>query len=370
MNKLITTAFLVLTIVIPISGQKIVPTPGDLYSEALEYMISEDYRDALPMLLNLQENGFITPNTSYKIGECYLNIQGQKTKAIPFLKEASQKVSATYTGNTLEEEYAPLKALLYLGIAYRLNNDFNNALLFFNNYMNTLDDVDKENINLAEYHISRCNNAAELMASPAKFYHDTLTNDINTAYSNFNPVVTIDEKVLYYMNRLKFYDAVMHAVKIDTGWQQPENLTPLIKSDGDHYVTGMSADGTQLFLTAYDPYKSGELFTTIFKNGQWSELQKLNDQINTQFNETHASLSPDGEALYFTSDRKGGYGGLDIYRAYKNESGDWGQPTNLGPLINSQYNEESPFVSSDAGKLFFSSQGHYNMGGFDVFFSS
>jgi outer membrane protein OmpA-like peptidoglycan-associated protein len=370
MNKPTIVALLVLTVCFPLSGQKIVPTPADLYSEALEFMFSGDYSDALPLLLNIQKQGYSSPNISYKIGECYLNIQGQKTNAIPYLKEAAQKVSESYTGNSLEEEYAPYKTLLYLGIAYRLDNDFNNAILFFNNYQNIIDDVDKDNKRLAEYHIERCYYARELMASPAKFITDTLINEINITYSKFNPVVTLDEKVLYYMDKLKFYDAVMHAVKVDTGWQHPENLTPEIKSDGDHYVTGMSADGTQLYLTSYDPYRSGEIYTTEYKDSQWSEMRRLNSNINTIFNETHASLSPDGQFLYFTSDRKGGYGGLDIYRSSKNETGDWDQPLNLGPLINSPYNEESPFVSSDAKKLFFSSQGHYNMGGYDVFYSS
>ena len=370
MNKPLIIALLILTACFPVAGQKILPTPAYLFSEALEFMFSGDYGDALPLLLNLQEHGYSSPNISYKIGECYLNIKDQKTKALPYLKEAAQKVSGAHKGDLLEEEYAPFKALLYLGIAYRLNNDLDNALLFLNSYLNTIDDVDKETIRLAEYHIERCYYARELMASPTKFSVDTLTSEINTTSPNFNALVTPDEKVLYYMDQLKFYDAVMCVVKVDTGWQPPENLTPEIKSDGDHYVTGMSSDGTQLFLTAYDPYRNGEIFATEFKNGKWSEMQKLNDNINTLYNETHASLSPNGQFLYFTSDRKGGYGGLDIYRSSRNETGDWGNPINLGPLINSPYNEESPFMSSDAKKLFFSSQGHYNMGGYDVFCSS
>ncbi|MBN1144480.1 MAG: PD40 domain-containing protein [Bacteroidales bacterium] len=370
MSKKAIIIFLFLTILIPLPGQKIVPTPADLYKDAVEFMYSEDYKDALFILLNLQENGYRNPNTSYLIGECYLNIQGQKTRSIPYLKEASQKVSLGYKGNTLEEAYAPVKTLLYLGIAYRINNDFDNALHYLNSYLNTIDDVEKDERNLAEFHISRCNNAMEMIQAPSEFSSTTLPDEINTAYSNFNPLVTNDERVIYYMNELKFYDAVMTSVQADAGWQPPENLTPKVKSDGDHLVTGLSADGKQLFFVAYDPYHRGELYTATYINGAWSELEKLNNQINTQFNETHASVSPDGKTLYFTSDRKGGYGGLDIYRSYLTGSGEWGKPVNLGPLINSPYNEESPFLSADGRNLYFSSQGHYNMGGYDVFFSA
>ncbi len=99
-----------------------------------------------------------------------------------------------------------------------------------------------------------------------------------------------------------------------------------------------------MLLTAYDAYLSGEIFSSEFKNGQWSEMLKLNSNINTRFNETHASLSPDGNTLYFTSDRQGGFGGMDIYISRRNLQGDWGAAVNAGPLINTPFNEETPFL--------------------------
>jgi len=97
-------------------------------------------------------------------------------------------------------------------------------------------------------------------------------------------------------------------------------------------------------------------------------MTKLNSNINTRFNESHASYSADGKTLYFTSDRKGGMGGLDLYQS-EWVGGDWGPPGNLGPVINTIFDEETPFLTPDSKKLFFSSQGHYNMGGFDIFYS-
>lgn len=370
MNKLKLVVILVLLSTISGSGQKIVPSPEDLYDDALEYMLAGDYIEALYPLKSLEDKGYNTANIQYKIGECYLNIPGQKKNALPYMQDAVQKISVNYSGNTLQEEYAPVKSLLYLGIAYRLNNDLTKAQESLNSYLSAVDDADLDNRKLAEYHIERCNNARELIAAPAIYSADTLPGIINSMVSNFNPLVSPDEKEIYYMNQLKFYDAVMHSVKNDTSWQAPENLTPNIKSDGDHYITGMSADGTRIFLTLYDPYRSGEIYASEFKNGIWSALSRLNDNVNTQFNETHASPSPDGKYLYLTSDRKGGFGGLDIYRSEMMPTGEYGPPVNLGPLINTPYNEESPFLSSDTKQLFFSSQGHYNMGGYDVFVSA
>lgn len=354
----------------PLQGQKIMPTPSELYTDATEFIYSGDYFDALLLLLSLEDRGHKTANVDYLIGECYLNIQGQKTKAIPFLKTSIQNISANHSGTTLQEEYAPVKSLLYLGIAYRLNYEFDKALKCFNDYIRHLDETDRDNLRLAEFHIERCNNARELMESPAKFSADTLDNTINSSASSFNALVTPDEKVLYYVHQFKFYDAVMRSVSLDKAWQAPENLTPMIKSDGDHYVTGMSQNGTQIFLSYYDPYHTGDLYTARLENNEWTAMQKMNNNINTRFNETHATLSPDDRTLYFTSDRKGGYGGTDIYKAVIRDNGEWDNPVNLGPLVNSPFNEASPFITPDGKKLFFSSQGHYSMGGYDVFFSS
>ena len=355
---------------IVVNGQRIVPSPEDMFVEAAEYMIAEEYQEALPVLLDLQKKGFSGANITYRIGECYVNLKGQKTKAIPFLKEATKKISRSYSGNDLAEDTAPARSLLLLGIAYRVLYDFDNAVRSFTAYLEALDETDTDNRAVAKFHIERCMNARELIASPAKIYPDTLPDLINTEFSNYNPVVTHDEKQLFYMDQLKFYDALMRSVKPDTAWQAPVNLTPRIKSDGDHVLTGLSSDGRIMLLNAYDPYMSGDIFITEYIGGEWSGIQKLNGNINTRFNETHASFSPDGQTILFTSDRRGGSGGLDIYRSVKKEEGDWGVAENLGPVINSPLNEESPFMTGDGKTLFFSSQGHYNMGGYDIFMSS
>ncbi|MBN2274975.1 MAG: PD40 domain-containing protein [Bacteroidales bacterium] len=357
-----------LSLVMQASTQIIIPTHADLYTEAEEYMLAGEYKEALPLYLDLYDKGYATANLNFKIGECYLNLPGQKDKAVPYLEKACSKISAAYTGTDLNEENAPLVAYLYLGIAYRLGYDFNKAGESFMTMLSKVDTADHQTRILLEYHINRCHNAEELIHSPAIVNRKVLPGNINTAYSNSNALVLADEKTMFYMNELKFYDAVMQAVKTGEGWQEPTNITPMIKSDGDHFITGISADGTTLFLTFYDPYNSGEIFSSHLVNDKWTPVTKLNNNINTVFNETHASLSADGKTLYFTSDRKGGYGGLDLYKSEFIQD-EWGPAKNLGPAINTIFDEETPFLTPDGKKLFFSSQGHYNMGGFDIFCS-
>ena len=115
-----------------------VPTPQDLFTEANEYMLAGEYQEALPVLLSLQAKGYTGASISYKIGECYLNGKGLKTRAIPYLKEASQNISDSYAGSLLDETIAPVKTLLYLGIAYRLNYDFDKAISSFGDYLHAM----------------------------------------------------------------------------------------------------------------------------------------------------------------------------------------------------------------------------------------
>jgi outer membrane protein OmpA-like peptidoglycan-associated protein len=348
-------------------AQKIMPTPEDLFSESKEYMLSNDYTEALYLLLNLASKGYNAAGINYRIGQCYLHIQGQRYRALPYLQEAVRNISADFGGNRIAEDTAPPKALFYLGIAYRLNHHYDQAISTFGRYMEWLALEDTSGRSMTEYQMERCTNAREMEAAPDKVIWDTLPPTVNTVFSDYNPLVTANGKQLYFMEQLKFYDAVMGSTRGDSSWQKPDNLTPDIRSDGDFILTGMSADGSCLLFSAYDPVMAGELYMTRKINGTWSALQKLNSNINTRFNESHASLSPDGKILYFTSDRKGGYGGLDIYRSFIDAKGDWGPAENLGPLINTPYNEETPFISGDGRILYFSSQGHYNMGGYDVF---
>ena len=125
-------------------------------------------------------------------------------------------------------------------------------------------------------------------------------------------------------------------------------------------------DGTILYLYKTDNF-DGNIYSAEYVNGNWTPIKKLNKNINTKFYESHAAISSDGKKLYFTSNRDGGYGGLDIYVSEKDASGDWGPAINLGNTINTPYNEDTPFITLNDSLLYFSSEGHNGMGGYDIF---
>jgi hypothetical protein len=142
-------------------------------------------------------------------------------------------------------------------------------------------------------------------------------------------------------------------------------MTPELQSDGDMFISCLSTDGKTLFLSKDDNFNS-DLYTSTFDGTRWHPNIRLNKNINTKYWESHGFNSDDGNKLIFASDRPGGYGGLDLYLSVK-VNGDWGPAINLGPEINTPFNEDRPFLVNNGKSLFFSSQGHVNMGGYDLF---
>lgn len=338
----------------------------DIYNDAEEYLDGGEYKEALPLYFLLEKKEIINANIAYKIGMCFLNIRGHKRQSISYLENACQNITFDYV-NSIEETKSPVKAILLLGIARRINNEPKKAIKIFESLRDTLASRDVDMDAIIDMHILRCENAILLAAFPGEPRTEKLPAQINNEFSNYNPVLVDHDNVLYYMEELKFYDALMRVEMDGDKWGIPYNLTPKIGSDGDHVLVGASSDGKALLLFLQEGLKSGDIFSTSLNEDGWSELEPLNNNINTKYHETHASYSADGKTLYFTSNRPEGYGGLDIYMSKLDDNGDWGHATNLGPTINTPFNEETPIINIDDEILYFSSQGHLNMGGYDIF---
>jgi Tol biopolymer transport system component len=204
-----------------------------------------------------------------------------------------------------------------------------------------------------------------MIAKPVAFQEENAGDVFNDKNSNFNPVISADGKTFAWMVSLKFYDAVMFSKFADGKWTSPLNITPVIQSDGDYYISSLSSDGRLLLLSKNDNYNS-DIYSSAYDGTNWSKTVKLNKNINTKYWESQGSLSEDGNRIIFSSDRPGGFGGLDLYISFKT-NGDWGPAVNLGPEINTQFNEDRPFLINNDKTLFFISQGHENMGGYDIF---
>jgi len=341
----------------------------EVFNDAEYFFMQEFYADALPEYMKVYKRGFSdNASINYRIGICYLNIPGQKKEAIPYLQKASQNLTPAYKEGNIKETRAPYDVFLYLGNAYRIDNQLDNAIKAYEKYLELMKNESNEMTQFAHQQIYACKNATEMQKHPVSIAKVNLGKPVNSSEANYKPVVSQDESIIIYANRLKFYDAIYMSRKINGKWSAPENITEQIQSDGDQFPCYITPDGTQLYLTKEDQFNS-DVYTSIFENNKWNRSRPVGKSINSKFWESHASVTADGNHMYFASNRSGGLGGMDIYRSDKLSNGDWGPPVNLGPVINTSLNEDCPFVTPDGKKLFFSSQGHSTMGGFDIFCS-
>ncbi len=338
------------------------------FYDAESWILFEAYQDALPLYQVLLKNYPDNANFKYRIGQCYINIPGEKTRAVSYLESAVKNINPKYKEGKFNETGAPYDALYYLANAYRVNNQIDKALKTYEQFRKNLNPEVYDTI-VVDLQIQSCRNAKELMKMPLYIKLKNLGNVINGSNNEFNPVVSDKEDLIVFSRSTPFYDALLYSTKVKGVWTEPKNMNELLKVDRDLFPTSISKDDKDLYLYSSADY-DGIIYTSRFENGTWSPIVKLNENINTKYWESHATISHDNKKLYFTSNRKGTYGGLDIYVSTRDSSGDWGAAVNLGPVINTPYNEESPFLSEDDKTLFFSSRGHFNMGGYDIFYST
>ncbi len=350
------------------------PTYGQTMAEKKEwfetgnyFFDSEDYQEAVFYFLKLHDANPTNANYNFLVGSCYLNIPGNEIKSIPYFEQAVTKIATKYK-NELTQIRAPLHAYFYLAQAYRMNNQMDKAMEMLDKFTNSPYFEGNYNEAIVNAEIEACKKAKVIQDKPIQVTFSNLGSVINNSSENYDPVLTQDTSIIIYMNNLKFYNAIYMSKRENGAWTEPENITPQVGSDGDAYPTSISADGKTLYLVR-KVKKNGDIFVSHYENGKWSIMQPLNENINSNRNETFASISADGKTLYFTSDRRGGEGGLDIWYSELQPNGQWGKAKNMGSQVNTKLDEETPCISVDGTTLFFSSQGHQNMGGFDIFYS-
>ena len=362
------------------------PTIKEKFLSASYFYLYEDYESALPLYLELYDKEPTNANLNFKIGNCYLQIPGQKQKSISFLEFATTNISTKSNEFSYKETAAPEVAYYRLGESYHNNLEFDKAIDAYKKFKTFLKPKDIYNNDLVNKQIETCINAKELYKYPVMVVRKNLGNLISTPYYDYNPVVSGDQKTLVFTSERKltlkeidslsilgvqddFIQEVFYSKNIDEVWQTAKNISHEIGSNGFCSSVYLSEDGTRLLLMR-DDYFDGNIYESNFNGGKWSEIRKLNKNINSKSWEAHACLSQDGKTLYFSSDRKGGYGGFDIYKSEITENGEWGSAVNLGSTVNTKFDDDTPFILNDDKTLYFSSEGHYNMGGFDIFYSN
>lgn len=336
---------------------------------------------ALKNFLELEKLYPENAHVKYKIGMCYFSTTNRKSLAIPYFKAASKNISKEFAEGTFKETLAPPDAIYKLAKTYHLDFKVDSAIREYKQFKQYIPDYEVDLIKDVDRQIKMCDNAREIFKTPVSFSIQNLGKKINSAFDDYSAVIDASETMLIFTSRRqgttgnlkadddKYFEDIYVSVKNENGeWATPSNIGPAINTDGHDACISLSADGQQLYIYR-DDWGDGNIYVSKLENDVWSEAVLLGSDINSKAWETHASVSPDGQLLFFTSNRNGGKGGLDIYFSKKMPSGEWGLAQTLGDVVNTEYDEDAPFMHPDGKTLFFSSKGHTSIGGFDIFFS-
>ncbi len=268
--------------------------------------------------------------------------------------------------------------------AYAVNYDFDRAVNLFNMFLVNATEEDESQKALAEQMIHNCKNAKEILADTInENVVENIKYPVNSQYSEYVPVISADESVMIFtyrgvkskgadeielsMGSEAYFEDVFISYKEKGEWTEPKSIGDNINTKEHDAPIGLSVDGQTLFIYKDDGGKS-DIYVSRLVGANWTKPQKLTGDVNHNKSwEGSCSLSANGKVLYFTSDREGGFGGRDIYKAELQADGSWENVQNLGPKINTAYNDDDPFIHPDNITLFFSSQGHTSIGGYDIF---
>ncbi|MBN2682248.1 MAG: PD40 domain-containing protein [Bacteroidales bacterium] len=321
--------------------------------------------------LNLLEPS--NANFSYLAGLCYYYSDFDKHKAIPLLKNAVKAVSTEHVENSIKEKSAPKEAWLILGKALHFDYQFAEAIKAFEKYKSICKDEKKQKE--ADLNISYCNNGIKMLADSIEISIYSLDN-LNSEYNDHTPIINGNEDMLIFTSRRKgstgnlidndgvCFEDIYVSYKEGKNWTEPKKISKNINTDQHEANVCLSPDGMELFIYK-DVGGVGNLFHSYFDSIDWTVPKPLSSAINSTSNETHATFT--SNTLYFTSDRKEGIGGKDIYISKRLPTGEWSLAENLGEIINSQCDEEGPFIHPDGHTLIFSSKCEKSMGGYDLF---
>jgi tetratricopeptide (TPR) repeat protein len=353
------------------------------FLEANQLMEEKLWNKSIDIWLSLFSTNNTNANVNYKLGYCFLQTSNEKLKALPYLKAAATRaVTTKYDPYDPTEAKAPVEAYFYLGRAYHISYEIDDAIATYNELL-TLISKKHHLYAETERQLEMCLEAKKQMADPKNYVITNLGSKVNNDANDYSPVLSLDETALFYTSRRMRIDSTNTDITdFDTGewkediyvsykdatgnWQDPELLD--INTDQHAATISVSPDGQTLFIY-YDEDGNGQIYQSVLIGETWSQPELLGSDINSDSWETHASLSPDGKTLYFVSDREGGFGGRDIYRCVKLPNDEWSKALNVGATINTEYEEDAVFISADGKTLYFGSTGHNSMGGFDIFYS-
>ena len=289
-----------------------------------------NYEDALVDYLQLLNEDPRNESYNYNVGVCYLNNNTNKGKAVPYLEIVTRK-----------EKHDP-NAEYLLGRAYQYAGRFDDAVSAFKKFKQEAKGTEFNLVD-ADLQIQHCINAKELMKFPVDVMFQNLGSNINSEYSDYYPFVTANESFIVYntkrpeknaekLENCNYNNSIYISRVVNGEYMKASPIgAPLNAGNEGMEVIGLSESGDNILLYMPEGLGKGNIFISkLDAQGMYSKPEKLDAKINSGGDEIAASISSDGNTLFFASSRKGGLGGTDIYIC-KKIGKKWSEPKNAGP---------------------------------------
>ena len=345
------------------NAEKINKKAVDLYERALSKLQNDQFKESIPLLKKAIETDGKYADATLSLASVYGELKNYKTSVEYFEK-----------GRAIDTGY-----FRFFNLPYSINlaglGRFNDALHAINDFLNIKELSDKS-LKSGEYRkrtyefgIQYANRypAGNYVFTPAN-----LGDSVNSEKSEYYPSITINDSQFVFTRRGEgfredFFEATILQNKKYTKSKLINGDINLEPSKG---AINISQDGEWLIFAGYNfpgGYGDFDLYISYDTPTGWSEPENLGRNINTESWESSPSVSPDKRALYFSSNRPGGYGGKDLYVSYRMPNGRWGPAKNMGSSVNTSGDELAPFIHADNATLYFTSDGLPGYGNSDIF---
>ncbi len=388
MRNLVTTLLLVCSISVFAQNTEKASKPKAIspkdkmkMADARHQFLERNYRGALNIYRELLRTYPNNPTLNYRTAECHFK-----------LKRYDLAVDYFQNVKNITENPKNLPLFYFdFGKALQRNGQLDEALEAFEKFKSTAKKKFLKQTDVDKY-IEQIKYAQVQMQNPINVKIIHLDKKINSRFPEYSPSITADGKTMIFTSRrsdtkgggidkesdFKFFEDVYISEwnEEEQDWEEAYPIEGKLNTEGHDAALSISKDGNIIFLYRNDGslYIGDIFYSKRSKDGKkWSTPRYIEKPVNTSYFESSASLSADGKYLYFVSERPdkklGAMGHGDIYVAEKISRNTWGNVKNLGPNINTPGDEISVFIHPDGKTLFFSSDGHKTMGGYDIFMS-
>jgi len=359
-------------------------TTKQLVNKSTELLMNGRYRMAIIVADKLIEKEPSNSNFIYRKGYALSKQAEQIDEAIVLLQSIADNTTKKYDASSEKETKAPIDVLYHLASCYHHKGDLVKSKKYYEAYI-AVAPKKAALKSFAELGLQQGETAGKTVNKSSSVTVRNMGSAINTSAPEYSAAISIDGSALYFTSRRLWEDSsnaeyidprtdtylediYVSYKDFDGEWEIPVRLEASTPSQNQATIS-VSSDERRIYIYN-DESGNGDIYYSDFQSGRFESLTKFDiEGVNTESWEPHITVTPDGNTIYFVSDRKGGFGGRDIYRITKLPDGNWSEAYNLGESINSPYDEDAPFIAVDNKTLYFSSNSPQSIGGFDIFVS-